>query len=709
MTTEDQLDLTPFFDAESVAVIGASDDPDKVGGRVLHYLLRYQYAGRIFPINPRRTEVMGVPAVASLEETPECPELAIVAVPVAAVSDAIEACGRRGVKAAIVLASGYAEIGGDGVRLQQELARTAAANGVRVLGPNCVGAVGARRGLTASMMTGLDQDRFTLRDDGISFVSQSGAIGAFIFNMAQSHGIGLGRFLSTGNEVDISTGRAVEALAADPTTSAVLGYVEGVRDPEQFRSALATAQERGVPLCFMKVGRSERGASAAASHTGSLAGEDAVYDGLFAQYGVARANDIEALLDFGRMTATTPPRGRGATILTLSGGAGILMVDEAEQCGVELPRWSGEWADRMAALLPAFASTANPIDTTGVIATRPEMLRDMFVLCDEHPDTDVTVLLLGNMDRVEEDVCARLVEYTKDLDTPLVVVWVGGSGRPLSLLARAGIPAYSEPVRAVRAISQWMDFAEHQRTFRAGTTQAAPAIPAEARERVAAALAAGRTALDEEEGKALMALAGVPVVRELVADGPDDAWRNAEELGLPVVVKLLADSVAHKSELGGVRVGLGSEREVREAAGEILAAAAEHGVPGARLTVQPQVLGDTELILGMRHDDVFGPVIALGIGGVLTEVLKDVQVRLGPLSRADVHDMIDRLRYRELLEGVRGRAVADRERLVDTVVAFATLADDLGEFVHSMEINPLIVDRDGGLVAVDALVELKSD
>lgn len=682
--------------ASSVVVVGASNDGTKASGRTLRYLQEYGYAGTIYPVNPTRDTVQGLPSYATISDLPQTPDLAVIVLPASHVINAVRECGERGIRTAIVFASGYSETGAEGAARQEELAATARECGVRLLGPNCVGSVGAEDNLTAAFMTGLDQDRFTLQDDGIAFVSQSGAMGAFILNTAQSTSLGVGRFLSTGNEADITISEAIDGLVDDPTTKGILGYIEGIRDPGRFRAVLAKAQEKGVPVALMKVGRSERGAAAAQSHTGALAGQDNVYDALFTQYGVHRAESIDHLLDLGRLMASPKlPQGNRISIVTLSGGAGVLMTDVAEEVGLQVPRWDDEWAARMAAELPAFASVRNPIDTTGVVASDHTVLSRSTKICLEHPETDSVVVMLGNMEREEDAVCAALADLATSSAKPIIVIWVGGSGRPQELLSAHGIPTFAEPVRALRALGDLVGRPQEDET---------PTTPSHA------ALPDGPVALDEVASKQLLAAAGVPTVPEREVADVEEALVAAGQLGYPVVLKLLSGEVAHKSDLGFVHVGVRSDQEVREVAGAILDQAQRLGVQDRRIVVQQMVDVHAELILGMARDPGFGPLVLLGMGGVLTELDPDVQLRLPPLSREHARSMIRSLRTAAALRGARGRTPVDEEALVDIVVSFSRWVEEHGDQYETIDVNPLIVDGNGQLVAVDALaIPIRTD
>lgn len=683
--------------ARSVAIIGASDDGYKASGRTQRYLRKYGFTGQVYPVNPRREQVQGETAFASILDVPEVPDVAVIVLPQAQVEAAVRECGKAGVPLAVIFASGYSEVGDEGARAQEQLNSAAREVGVRIVGPNSNGAVFAPSRLTAGFMTGLDQDRWDLKDDGIAFVSQSGAMGAFILNMAQTEGLGVGRFVSTGNEIDLSLPELIEQLVEEGSTRAVLGYIEGIRDGRAFMRSLESATTREVPVVMMKVGRSERGAAAAASHTGSLAGADSVFEGIFDRYGVQRAESTQDLIDYGRIFGSSRrPRGKRVTIVTLSGGAGALMTDYADDLDLDVVPWEGQWREEMAAGLPSFASVNNPIDVTGAIASDPGILNHAARVALQHPATDAVIVVLGNMEAEEERVCGQLVELAAASDKPLLVTWVGGSGTAPGRLNAEGVPAFPDPLRAMRALSAAVRFAERPDV----TPLREPVHP----------IAVDRADLaDEVRVKQVLSRAGIATVPEGEATTPDAAADLAESLGYPVVVKLLSTEVAHKSELGVVKLHLGDRHEVEAAARDVLERAKGAGVQDRRLVVQRMVTAESELILGSTVDPVFGPVTMLGIGGIFAEVVADVQVRPAPVSPEEAARMIDRLRGVALLRGARGRPAADEKQLAATVAAFSRLTVELAEVVESIEINPLLVDGQGQPVAVDALVVQQPD
>lgn len=695
--------VAALLGAESIAIIGASNDGNRASGRTLRYLLKYGYAGRIYPVNPNRSVVQGVPAYASVQDLPEAPDVAVIVLPQRPAIEAVRACGERGVPLAVLFAAGFSEVGGEGIALEKELREVARESGIRVLGPNSNGAVSVGNNATVTFMTGLDQDRFELRDDGIAFVSQSGAMGGFILNMAQSAGLGMGRFFSLGNEADLGFPEVLAGLIDEGSTSVVAGYIEGIRDGAALEEALKAAYDNRIPLVFMKVGRSDKGAAAAASHTGALAGADAVYDGIFAKYGVQRAENVQELLDYTRVFAAGKlPQGNRMTIVTLSGGAGALMSDYADEYGIDIFRWNDQWRAKIQEVLPSFASTANPIDTTGVIASDLDVLTNSTKVSLDNPETDVLMVVLGNMEAEEDLLCERILAIAEASDKPVYVSWVGGSGNPERVLSAAGVPTFRDPQQAMKAAAAVMSW-----TASLGRDVQTGALDAQKPDAIARAEAEGARFLTEVEAKELLSGFGVPVVAERVVETADQAGLAASELGFPVVVKILSRELAHKTEVGGVRLGIGSADAAALAAQEMLAAAARLDIGDAKIVVQRGVDAQAEVIVGMSKDAVFGPSVLVGVGGVFAELINDVQIRPVPITHDDARQMIGGLKGLTLLEGFRGKAAADLDALVELVVSFGAAAAALGPHIESIDVNPVLIDANGLPVAVDALIELK--
>lgn len=688
----------------SIAVIGASDNPTKLSGRPLNYMKRFGFTGRILPINPTRSHVQGLPAYRSLDEVDGDIDVAMIMLSAGRTADAVRACGERGVPFAIVGASGFAELGGEGTALQRDLDEAIEESGVRVLGPNCLGMIGVQDRAMPTFSSALDED-VPLKDGPVAFVSQSGAFGGFVFSEAQNLGIGISHYLNTGNEVDLSVAELLGGLVHTDQTQVVLAYLEGVSDGRSLLDAARHAHEKDKPIIAVKVGRSEAGATAAQSHTASLAGDDAVFEGAARQFGILRVDGPEQMLDGAQIFATgRRARGRRLTTLSVSGGAGALMADSAATYGVEVRAWDETWQTKMAAAIPTYGSARNPIDLTGTLVAEPDILRRALRVAVEHPETDMIAVLLGCADGHAAELVDAIAAANSSTDRPVVVVWTGGSGRPRQQLRDLGIPCYTDPGRAAAALGMLADFSLRPPLPR-------PQRPADigdtARSMLEKARAAGRVQLDEYESAQLIASYGVPCAASRPAQSADEAVAAAKELGGAVAVKLLSDQIGHKSDIGGVRLNLGDAESVREAAADLLRIAHDAHVPGARLLVQRMATAGTELFVGVKRDPVFGPVIVVGFGGVLVETLADSRVAVAPVDTDTARRLLLSLRASRLFGEVRGKPPRDLDAAADIVARLSWLAVDLSEDIAELDVNPLLLDRRGqGAMAVDALAVL---
>jgi acyl-CoA synthetase (NDP forming) len=688
-----------------VAIVGATDNLDAPAGRVQRYLAHYGFAGSVHPVNPKRGQVQGVPTTATVSDIGTSVDLAVVAVRASLVADALRDCAKAGVPAVVVLSSGFAEIGGEGVELEAELREIVARSPFRMIGPNTSGivSVGGRAPLT--FMTGLDQDRFELRDDGVAVISQSGAIGSCILNLAQGSGLGVGVLINTGNEADLTLSQTVDALLAEEPPRVILGYIEGIRDAAALLPALRRLAATSTMMAVVKVGRSEGGTKAVASHTGAITGADGVYDGVFRQFGVIRADSIAELADLGRVGAHS---GLGAggrlTVVTLSGGAGALAVDDADAFGLELATWDAQWQDRLQAVLPQFASVQNPIDVTGAIATDPGMFVRTLEIVGEHPGTDIVLVILGNFEMQEDELVEGIVRVTRSSSKSFVVAWIAGSGRPVEALNRAQIASFPDPSRAMRAVGTVVQAARLRAELVAEATPTQPP-----RRSTPRALGVETAALDEHGAKDLLREFGIPVVEEEVVSTIGAARKAAESLGYPVVVKLLSAELTHKTEQGGVITGVADLEALDGAFARLSTLGAELGLLVPRLLIQQQADGHLEVLLGMIRDDNFGPVVTIGLGGIFAELFSDTAVLVPPFGRGDAHRALASLRSREVFAGLRGKRPVDREALVSAICAFGAFVETYGDQLVEVDVNPLIV---GGervpIAAVDALIVFDS-
>ncbi|GMG83500.1 acetate--CoA ligase family protein [Paralimibaculum aggregatum] len=694
MTTLDDL-LNP----RSIAIVGASDDPTRIGGRPLSHMIRQRFAGPVYPVNPKRDRVQGLQAYPSLAEIPDGIDFALIAVPAPLVAEQVRLAAARGAKTALIFSSGFAEAGAEGARLQDEVAAAGRAGGIRVLGPNCLGLFNAEAGFYPTFSSTID--RATPVPGGISIASQSGAYGSHIYMASHARGLGIRYWVTTGNEVDVSTPEVIRLLAEHDDVHTIMAYAESVKDGPALVEALETARANRKPVVMMKVGRSAVGAAAASSHTASLAGEDAVYDAVIRQHGAWRARSTEEMLDLAY--AARPriyPAGRRLGLVTISGGAGVLMADVAEAEGLDVAPMPEQSQAEMRAILP-FAAPRNPVDVTA------QLFNDLSLI----PRFTRTMLDRGGYDGIigfwtsvagspilGRPLLAHLTETMADYPDRLFLHVMLAPEEIRAAYEAAGFPCFEDPSRAVIAMGLLMRFAE---AFAAGRPEAPP-LPAPAD------LGAGP--LGEREAKRLLAAAGLPMVPDRLATTPEEAAAAARALGGPVAIKLASPDIAHKTEIGGVALGIEAPAAAA-AAHERIVAAARLARPEARVAgtlVSPMVSGGVECLLGARNDPVFGPVVAFGLGGIFAEVLRDVSLRRAPFGPAVAREMIAGLKGAALLAGARGQPPADLAALAATISRFSAFAAANAHQIESVEMNPLRALPEGCL-ALDALIIRRED
>lgn len=687
-----------LFGARHLAVVGASADPDKIGGRPLRYLDRAGFDGVVHPVNPRYDEVMGRPCAPSVAAIDGEVDLAIVAVPARAVEAAIDDCAAAGVPYAIVFSSGFAEVGAEGRARQDALVERARAGGVRLLGPNSLGIASSPNGLMASFATLFDRHE-TLLEGRVGFLSQSGALGVFIYALAQDQGLGFSRFVSIGNEADLDVADFLAFLANDPATSAIGGYLEGIDDGGRFLAAAERARAAGKPMSFLKVGRSDAGRRAAESHTGSLAGSDEVYDAALRQAGIVRASDPQGLIDFldvhGR--ARRRPLRPGVAVLTISGGAGVWCADRLADHGLDLADLAPDTLATLTELLPAFATPQNPVDATGQIINDPLLFAGCIDALLEDPGVSTLVVVLGLQERGGDRFAQQIVDaHDRHAGTAIVVTWLAGPSSAMELLRRASVPAFGDLARAVEVVAGGVAASGH-------LDRSAPAAPATAAHRVVDL--DGRALDTEHDAKALLAEAGIVVPAGTLCATVAEVIEAAARIGGAVALKGQVAGLAHKTEHRLVHLGLRGASEVRAAASELegaLAAAA----PASRrqgILVEPMAPDGVDLIVGCIDDTVFGPTLMVGAGGVLVEVVRDTAFRVAPVDVAAALEMLGETRAGPLLDGARGGPPLDRRAVAEVVARLSALVVGSGGRIREVEINPLRAHVDGA-VALDALV-----
>lgn len=688
-----------FISPRSVAMIGASADFNKLNGRPLKHLIEKGYAGRILPVNPKYKDIAGIPCFPSVADLPEAADMAIVAVPASEVIASVEALGRRGVRSAVIFSSGFGETGANGKALEARLIEASRASNVRICGPNCLGFVNAFDNLYATFSQYADGD---VGAGPIAFVTQSGAFGTATAALIRQRGLGLGYFISTGNEADLAFSELMMAVVEDPRVKVAAGYLEGLEDGDSLCRLALRCHELGKPLVITKVGRKASGQRAAASHTGALAVEDTVLDAVLRQYGVLRARNEEQMLDM--LEALAQPRvahGNGLGIATMSGGAGVMMADRAEEMGLAVPVLSPETRARIEKVMPAFGASANPVDVTGQFVAEPALLRESVVAMMDDAAIHVGIIWLQLM-AAHVDKLVRLFCEIRDRTTkPFIVCWTGAPPRAMQHLREEGITVFNAGERAVEGASALV----RAKTYRERVL-ARPAPPALAGASLPKPVAMG--VQPSVEAAAWLATAGVPMASVVLARSANEAVAHWRKAGGAVALKIESPDITHKTEVGGVLLGLDGEPAIREGFQTLMARAAK-AAPAARVEgvlVQPMAGGHVELVVGVQRSPQFGPVVMVGLGGILVEVLKDVVFRRAPFGIAEAHDMLGELKASAILDGVRGKPGVDRDRIAQMLSRLSQWAAGMQGVLAELDLNPVLVGEEGP-IAVDCVMVLR--
>jgi acetyltransferase len=690
--------LAPFLDPASGAVVGASRDPFKVGGSVVANLRSAGFRGRIIPVNSRADTVQGLPAVPSLLDIEGGVDLAVIAVPAAAVLPVLKECVSKGIGGAVVISAGFRESGGDGVRREAELREWLREQPIRVLGPNCLGWIRPARRLNVTFAPGMPEP------GGIAFITHSGALAVAILDWARDRRVGFSLFASLGNQADVNESDLLEATAADPETRVIACYLEGVADGRRFLGALGRAAAV-KPVVLLKAGRSPEGARAVSSHTGALAGSDRAFDAAARQAGALRVDTVEELFDVARGLASQPlPRGRRLVVVTNGGGLGIVAADAARAAGLTMEAPSEPLRRRLAEGLPAAAGLGNPVDLVGDADAR-RYGHALHTLGGDSADA-MLVLLTPQAATDAASIARTIAGSTRGWPIPVVAAFVGGArvAPGARALEEAGIPCYAFPEPAVKTLAGMARLAERRGAV--ATPPGRRVDPAAARAWLAQLGASRAPQLGMPELAPLLIAYRIPCVTACLVPTADEAAAAAERLGFPVALKIVSPDITHKTEVGGVMLGLHDGRAVSEAAASILGRVAierpQAVIQG--LLVEAMAPAGKELLLGGVRDAQFGPLVMVGLGGIYVEIFGDTAARLAPVSAPEALTMLDELKVAPLLRGTRGEPAVDRHALAGIIDRFSQLLTDLPELAE-IEINPLMVGPDGA-VAVDARARL---
>lgn len=696
-------ELDPIFRPRSIAVIGASREENTIGREVLENLVKFGYTGVVYPVNPKADVIFSIRAYPSVEDIPDDVDLAVIAVPAAHVPDVMEACGRKGVGGAIIISAGFRETGPEGEERERRLAEIARQYGIRVIGPNCMGVLNTDPDIRMNATFAYTR----LPAGQVALISQSGAFGLIIFEHTESIGLGMSKFISLGNRMDVTTNDLLEMLEEDEATRLILLYLESFGDPREFPT-IARRISRKKPIIAVKSGRTIAGARAASSHTGALAASDVAVDALFEQAGILRADSIPTLFDYAQALAYQPlPKGDRIAILTNGGGPAIIATDAVVGAGLVMASFSGETIRTLESFLPPEASVNNPVDM--IASAGPEEYRRAVaaILADEAVDA-LIVIFVPPIASDPVAVAKAVSEASVGIDKPVLGCFMGSErvAHAIEELERNRIPAYKFPESAARSLAAMRRYhrwtqrpVAEARTFDVDRARARRAIE-------------GRTGfLDMGAVSELLGVYGITIPPFGIVRSPEDAWAEAERLGYPVVLKALVRGVTHKTDIGGVKLDLRTSYEVKGGFYEIIDSLERGGLDPEKdlegVMVQRMVHGGKETIIGVVQDPMFGPLVMFGMGGIYVEVLKDVAFRIPPLTDLDARELVESIRGYPILKGIRGDPPSDVEATIDVLQRVSQMVVENPEIVE-MDLNPFVIFREGeGTTVLDARIRVE--
>jgi acetyltransferase len=696
--------LDPLFTPASIAVVGASNKEGKVGYLVVRNLIDSGFSGPIYPVNRKDVEVQGIKAFTSVTEIDGTPEMVAVCVPSRFVPGIVEESGKKGASSIVIITAGFSEVGKDGKDLERQVEEIAERYGMRLLGPNCLGVVNTQHDMNATFASR------TPRVGGLAMISQSGAVCVSVLDWAEQNNVGFSKFISVGNKLDIEEADLIDYLSSDDPTRMVMMYIEGIKSGREFIAA-AKSTSRRKPVMAMKSGRTEAGAKAASSHTGAIAGADSIYEAAFRKAGVMRVRELTEFFDFAKAFTQLPlPKGGRVAIVSNAGGFAVVSSDAVgDEPDLSMASFTKETLDFLSENLPHESNIYNPIDVLGDARLERYKLSIEAALADDQVDGVVVI-----MAPIGSTMVAHIATYIADLgerlEKPLVVNLMGGADMEegIRILRRSKVPNFESPERAVRTLGGLARFTRYRALPEPGPPVRILGDLDAAREAIDDVRSRGRLSMSEDEGYELLKAYEIPVPTTQMAKDVEEAVTFAKDMGYPVVLKVASTEIAHKSDAGGIAVGMDSDEAVRDNHRYIMRTVRSR-MPRARIdgiTVQKMVKG-REIIVGVNQNDTFGPVVTFGLGGIFVEILKDVSTRVAPLTREEIRGMITDIKSFPILSGARGQLPADLDALEDIIARVTQIALDFPE-VQELEVNPLLLGEEGeGAWAVDALITLR--
>ncbi len=692
-----------IFKPSSIAIIGASENEKKIGHVVLRNLVEKGFKGKVFPVNPKRKEILGITCYPSVKEIPEDVDLAIIVIPAKGVPSVIRDCAEKGVKGLIVITAGFREVGGEGAKLEEEIVSIVKKANMRMVGPNCLGVINTLNNMNATFAKDLPPS------GRVSFFSQSGALGVALIDWAIENDFGFGKFVSFGNKADLNEIDFLEYFGDDPETDVILGYVEDIKDGKRFLE-VAKRVSKIKPVILIKAGTTEAGARAASSHTGALAGFDRAFTEAFRKAGVIRVNTIRELFETAEIfKIKNLPKGNRLLVITNAGGPGIIAADTADRLGIKLDPMTQASIEAIIDKLPPTAALYNPVDIIGDATS--ERYKIVLEQALKDPVVEgICVILTPQAVTDVDNVAQEIINVNKNSKKPIFACFIGGKKvkNAVKNLKSNQIPCYTDPSTAISSYKRLIDFSivKHKKEPEIPKIE----IPQENKEKVRLILEvlenAGVTTVGEDNATEILSLYGFEFPKKALARTPEEAVEIAEKIGYPVVLKVSSPNILHKTDVGGVKLNLKNAEEVYNGFVDITINV-KRFMPNAYIKgvmVYEMVTGGKEVILGVSYDTTFGHMIMFGLGGIYVEVLKDVAFRIVPVNKEEAHEMIREIKGSKILEGVRGEAPYDKENIVDKILRLSQLVMDF-PVIKEIDINPYVVKHQGG-VALDARIIL---
>jgi len=696
--------LQPLLEPQNIAIIGASNDPNKIGGRPIDYLKKYGYKGDIFPINPKYSSIQSITCYPSILQVQKEIDLAIIAVPGSMVIDTLHMCGEKKVKSAVIFSSGFAEIGEEGRKAQEQIKQIAKTYKMRIMGPNCQGVGNFKTGSIATFTTSLADGKKIAGSGAI--ISQSGAVAAMLYNILKQYGRGVKYWIGTGNEADINVSELINYMIDDPEVNVLQVYIEDVKDSVSLIKAAEKSKKMKKPILALKSGRTLEGSKAASSHTGALASEDIVFDAVFSNYGIVRVDSVVELGLFSQVFELRKvPKGKKVAIISNSGGLGVMMIDKCKEMGLDLASFSNTTIQKLSEVLPVFVTPQNPIDVATQLLNDKDLLEKIMTVLKDDQNVDIILIGLGIIGQGYD--VPKMIEHVsaaqKDSDAIIALTGVGCQKEILETFSRRGVPSFEDPNLCIKAVASYVKYHKDlQNEFDNESFE--PLVTSNM-------IQLDRKGyLNEFESKALLKQWNLPTTREILCTSAEEAKQAAETIGFPIVMKVSSKDIQHKTEIGGIVLNIQNEEQIKEAFNKIMSNATQHvneeKIDG--ILVQEMILDKGfEISLGVKRDRVFGPIIMIASGGIYIEVLKDFKLLVPPLNYSKVKDAVNSLVMAPLLKGARGKKPLDLPALYETIISFSKFVTQI-ESIEEVDLNPVIVLEEGkGVRIVDSIIKFK--